>query len=593
MKLAQWASLDRAVERTITHQPSSVSSQSRAMSAPLSRMSSERLPTRSSSGVSLPSPSSSNKGEPLQISLYSYTSNVRVAPTPPRSSARRVHAATPHGDRVHTRHRGNGEKEAASAARKSFSHATGRDAENAPEGRRLQPPHHGQTVTRSSHRCNAPRTHADGHPVSRRRRDSYSSSDEEESCRGSRRAVRRDLSENSAPLVAGATGPSSVPSSPPRNSSRVVKSLLPPSSVATCVLPLDAKFIELLYCLSPASEDRKTKLRVIDDIRTTVQRVGLDIQIYGSLCTGLMIPASDVDCVIMRSGNEQIASAMADALTWAMSSIASATSGSASQRSLKGPLSTAIRTVANRMRRSHNFTHVTSIAHAQVPIVKCWHRRESVRVDLSFEHSGCASSNFLCKLFCEPGNEMARPLIVLVKALVNNFGLGDPSIGGLGSFPISLLVLWYIEQCVRTRFSAELQRSIGVLFVGFLKYYAHEFDFRHNGIDYVQRKTFTKAPADDLYIVNPMRPGTNCAKAATLFATRVVPLFQKASSAFVGFLDTLASPTAIEFPLLHYFSKAASNVQSWRDVSRRAAREPHLEQNLWDSETNMYVGGVL
>ncbi|KAG5499489.1 hypothetical protein JIQ42_04962 [Leishmania sp. Namibia] len=588
MKPAPWASLDQAVERTITHQPSSVSSLSRTVSAPLSRMSSERLPTRSSSGVSAPPPSSSNKDKPPQTFLYSYTSSVRVVPTPPRSSARGVHAATPRGDRVHTRHRGNGEKGAANAARKSSSHATGRGAENAPHGRHLQSPHHGQTVTRSSRSCNAPRTHADGHPGSRRRRDSCSSSDEE-----SRRGSRRAISENSAPLAAGATGPSLVSSSPPRYAPEVVKSLLPPSSVATCVLPLDAKLIELLYCLSPASEDRETKLRVIDDIRTTMQRVGLDIQIYGSLCTGLMIPASDVDCVLMRSGNEQIASAMADALTWAMSSIASATSGAASQRSLKGPLSTAIRTVANRMRRSHNFTHITSIAHAKVPIVKCWHRRGSVRVDLSFEHSGCASSNFLCKLFCEPGNEMARPLIVLVKALVNNFGLDDPSIGGLGSFPISLLVLWYMQQCVRTRFSAELQRSIGVLFVGFLKYYAHEFDFRHNGIDYVQRKTFTKAPADDLYIVNPMRPGTNCAKAATLFATRVVPLFQNASAAFVGFLGTHASPTAMESPLLHYFSKAASNVQSWRDVSRRAAREPHLEQNLWDSETNMYVGGVL
>lgn len=484
-------------------------------------------------------------------------------------------------------------KGAANMVNKFFSHPAGREGGKATDERYPRSLHNGQSDVYSSLTHGAPRPQADRHHGSRRRRSCDSSADGEDDHRGAGSGARRPRTATGSVLVAAASGPSPVFSPSLEVSTDVVQSLLPPSSLARCILAFDAKLIELLYCLSPTSEDRERMLRVIDDIRATMQRTGMDIQIYGSLCTGLVIPASDVDCVLMRSGDQQIASAMSENLSCAMLTIASAATGSVSQKSLKISLSTAVRVVAERMRKSQKFAHVTSIAHAKVPIVKCRHRHDDVKVDLSFEQSGCVSSNYLCELFCEPGNEMARPLIVLVKALVNNCGLDEPSMGGLGSFPISLLVLWYLQQCVRTRFSAELQRSIGALLAGFLKYYGTEFDFRRLGIDFVQQKTFNKPPADVLYIVNPIRPETNCAKAATLFATRVVPLFQRASATFVGLLDANASPATMESQLLHYFAKAASGVRKWRDVSRRAARELHLVQNVWDAETNMYVGGVL
>ncbi|CAJ1013933.1 putative Cid1 family poly A polymerase [Leishmania utingensis] len=512
----------------------------------------------------------------------------------PHTSARGSRSATPHGRHARTHHHEKIEKESANTTKKPSPHTTSRGIERVTGGHHSQLAHDQQSEEEHSSRTHStPLSQARSHHGRRRRRDSDCRVDDEDGDCSSLPDARHPRTETSPVLVAVASNPFHVLASLPRFSSEVFKSLLPPSSVATCILALDAKLIELLYCLSPTSEERQTKLRVIDDVRTTIQQSGMDIEIYGSLYTGLTIPASDVDCVLMRSGNEQIASAMREDLLCAMSSIASAATGLASQRQVRGSLSVALRTVADRMRRSQKFTHITWIGHARVPIVKCRHRRDDVKVDMSFEKGGCVSSNYLCNLFCNPGNEMARPLIVLVKALVNNCGLDDPSIGGLGSFPISLLVLWYLQHCVRSRFSVELQRSIGVLLTGFLKYYGTEFDFRHLGIDYVQQKTFTKPPADDLYIVNPIHPATNCAKAATLFATRVVPLFQQASAAFRGLLDAKAPPTKMESLLLHYFAKAALNVSSWREVSRRAAREPHLQQNMWDAETNMYVGGVL
>lgn len=379
----------------------------------------------------------------------------------------------------------------------------------------------------------------------------------------------------------------------PPSAAAAVQSLLPATSIATCIIPLDAKLIELLYALSPTAGDRDGKLRVIEEVRRSLRRTGLDIQIYGSLCTGLVIPASDVDCVMMRSSDAEVAASMSVSLSNALLSIASAATNSFPQRAARAALLTGIRTAADRMRRHPSFTDVTCIAYAKVPIVKCRHRGENVKVDLSFEKDGCVSSNFLCELFCEPGNELARPLIVLVKAFVNHCGLDDPSIGGLGSFPISLLVLWYLKHFVPTRFAPEIQHSLAVLLLGFLQYYGTEFDFKRQGIDYVQQKTFAKAPANDLFIVNPIRPGTNCARAATLYATRVVPQFQKAAEALSPLLDMHASTAVMEQRLMQFFAKSLPGVRDWRDVTREAANSSHLPQNMWDEATNLYMGGVL
>ncbi|KAG5501808.1 hypothetical protein JKF63_04077 [Porcisia hertigi] len=592
MNLGEFASLERAVERTITHQSRSGVSKLHMMRSHASRPTSERHLTPSSSGVPDPLVSSStgNKTSP-HSPHYKYPHHMSAVPGKSHASTGGTCSVATRSHRERTHHPDRSVQMVAGTAGRSSSRPTDLGAGRATSWRSPPMPHPEQGDAHSVHSRNAPQSPADHHN-GRRRREGGHCIDDEDDCPSYHRKTRRPRIEPSVRLTAEAPEPAHLSSSP-GISFEAVKSLLPVSSDVRCILAFDAKLIELLYCLSPTSEERETKLRVIDDIRTTMQRTGIDIQIYGSLCTGLVIPASDVDCVLMRSGNEEIASVMAESLSFALLNIASATNGLASQKSIKGSLSTAVRTVADRMRRSHHFTNITSIAHAKVPIVKCRHRRNGVRVDLSFEQSGCVSSNYLCQQFCELGNEMARPLIVLVKALVNNCRLDDPSIGGLGSFPISLLVLWYLRQCVRTRFAAELQKSIGALLTGFLKYYGSEFDFRRLGIDYVQQKTFTKAPANDLYIVNPVCPGTNCAKAATLFATRVVPLFQRAAATFVELLDTNAPSATMEARLLGYYSSAASGVQNWTDVSRRAAREPHLQQNMWDAETNMYVGGVL
>lgn len=363
--------------------------------------------------------------------------------------------------------------------------------------------------------------------------------------------------------------------------------------------------MELLQHLTPTAEERRRRLRVVGDVRRTLRRVGLHAVIYGSLCTGLIIPTSDIDLVMMPIGEtERGASgdsryhnhgggggAIPPALQRTLQAMRFKDTLDSKERKLC--FASGVRAVANAIRSSGLFRNVLTIAHAKVPIVKCTHRDEDIHIDLSFEKDGCTTSRFLCDEFRRPGNELARALTILVKALIADWGLDDPSKGGLGSFPTALLVLFYLQVVVAAKYPDELRGSIGVVLSGFLKYYGKEFDFRRNGIDYVRRTLFDKPPNLELFVVNPVKPGTNCAKAATLFPSLVVRRFNEASDSFCELLDPHTTTAATEKLLQRFFRHTVPDCVDWRRVRQGAQRTPRVAQHLWDAETSMYVGGVM
>lgn len=359
------------------------------------------------------------------------------------------------------------------------------------------------------------------------------------------------------------------------------------------LIPLDGKLAEFLYCLSPSPQEREVRLRVVQDLQVALRRVGLEVRLYGSLCTGLVIPASDLDCIMVPCSSSgggapvPLSLPVQHALQTATQTLMS------TARERRQAFSSAIRIIANTMRASRCFRNVVPIAHAKVPIVKCVHREAALKVDLSFEKDGCVSSSYLCEEFCKPGHELARPLIILVKAFLNHCGLDDPSVGGLGSFPVSMMVLWYLSHQVQTGYPPELRRSIGVVMAGFFKYYGVDFDYKRRGIDYVQRKEFSKAPMNELFILNPIKPEANCARAASMYPSRIIPRFAEAAVVLSEVLGKETGSAALEETLFRFFGSAVPEAKDWRDVKRMAYHSTPGPQNLWDAATNIYIGGVL
>jgi hypothetical protein len=164
---------------------------------------------------------------------------------------------------------------------------------------------------------------------------------------------------------------------------------------------------------------------------------------------------------------------------------------------------------------------------------------------------------------------------VLIKILLRRWNLHDPKEGGVGSFVVSLMVLWYLTilneghwtlpddhpQSPKTASRLRTppvavptgsQPTEGVefdevnehmtnapgrlapLLVGFLQYYGEQFPFKTTGVDLARGATFEKVPMSELHFVNPTLPGHNVAAAASSFGVSVRPRFAMAARALAG-----------------------------------------------------------
>nr|CCD12016.1 unnamed protein product [Trypanosoma congolense IL3000] len=372
-------------------------------------------------------------------------------------------------------------------------------------------------------------------------------------------------------------------------------------------LPLDGALLDLLQTILPDKGAYDKSRRVLLDLSRTLSRLGLQAKLFGSWATGLCIPSSDMDFAVAvvsslsdTDGGRGIGSATrvgglksdSNRSTELVAGFCDPTAGQYDQRKKVTPM---LRTVAKGMRKSYRFLNLLSITRTRVPIIKAVHCC-GMKVDLSFQGSGLLTSQFLCNEFKKPEYRLARGLILLVKALVANWQLNDPSKGGLGSFPIAMMVLWFLHGDKSKEYPQEFENSYAIRLVALLRYYAYNFDFSNTGIDYTNKRTFSKPPDGKLYIMNPIEPHTNCAVAATTFASRVKPKLSETYSKLAVLLNYNAERHTIEGVLRDAFGFSTGNKQKgelmWKKIAPSTRGDPH-DQHLWESETNIYIGNPI
>eukprot|EP00796_Vickermania_ingenoplastis_P009136 gene9138-6423_t len=343
---------------------------------------------------------------------------------------------------------------------------------------------------------------------------------------------------------------------------------------------------ETIADMTPTREDHQHRHRAIEQMQHALAPLGLEVQVYGSVVTGLTTPSSDIDMVMLpkMEGRNELSGKARNMVDTLMSSTCPHPTPMQ-----KAKICGCIRSVGSALRYGNRcFCHVTTITRARVPIVKCETSGGAapIKIDLSFDQSGLATSAFLCSAFSKESNRLARAVTTLVKALLASHDLNDPSVGGLGSFPTAIMVLFFFETRVQQTIPEDLQSFIAILLTSFLKFFGSEFDFRYEGMDYRQKRSFQKAPTNALFVTNPLVPGTNCAAAATLFGSRVRPLFHRAAATLGNLLRPSARREEVESALRQLFSVARRKVKGTSHTRCPA------ELNQWDAK-GLYCGGIL
>ncbi|XP_061134106.1 poly(A) RNA polymerase GLD2 isoform X1 [Syngnathus typhle] len=160
-----------------------------------------------------------------------------------------------------------------------------------------------------------------------------------------------------------------------------------------------------------------------------------------------------------------------------------------------------------RIMRSMNLVERVHLIRAKVPILRFQERGSNLTFDLNVNNIVGIRNTFLLKSYAyvEP---RIRPLILVVKKWAQHRQINDASQGTLSSYTLALMVLHYLQtlqtpvlpslqmdfpECFDPsleidmipegaehipRFNSRNQSSLGMLLLGFLRYYATEFSWK-------------------------------------------------------------------------------------------------------------------
>lgn len=280
---------------------------------------------------------------------------------------------------------------------------------------------------------------------------------------------------------------------------------------------LDTWLEAVLGRLQLREEDVHVASSIVDSVQQALETTGLTVEVYGSRRTGLTTFGSDYDLlvkVVSQSTTVVSPKKRMDAVALA----------------LKGAC----------FDGAPQFLHV-SLIHARVPIVRCIHASSGASLDLSFNPVGVLGSQFLCAQLQKPEYCAGRPLIVIVKTLLKSWGLDDANNGGLGSFAVAMMVLWFLRQQQlvdeqRSDAPSNDALSLAVLLMRFLDYFANTFDAKTQGFDILegkiihQKSRYCKSPGG-ICVRHPVDRDANAANGCDKFSSSIQPLFGETAAA--------------------------------------------------------------
>ena len=254
---------------------------------------------------------------------------------------------------------------------------------------------------------------------------------------------------------------------------------LPPPSPPFLAL-LSSQLSSLTSSLTPQPSDLAAKQAVIDRIRAAIRPLWgeeADVLPFGSFCTGLSLPHSDIDVA------------------------------------LRLPLSTP-KTVASDLRdvqtaiTCQSFERLPSfrlLSRARIPILRYVDEDRGVKVDLCVNREDGVKAVGVMKGYGERYPQV-RPLVLALKLLLKRVGLNEVYSGGVSSYILQLMTIFFLQVYTMAQGHSQQQpdtatpgeegkgngegqgggkedeAELGRLFFSFLDFYGNRFDYVNYGI---------------------------------------------------------------------------------------------------------------
>ena len=207
------------------------------------------------------------------------------------------------------------------------------------------------------------------------------------------------------------TTSSSAP--PPPELSRVpwLNSL---DGITSPLLRLHQEIVEFNRFVAPTPEEAASRLAAISRVQAVVQSIwpAATVEVFGSFATGLYLPTSDLDAVILHSGCTDIPQGL--------------------------------KALAIALSRKKMVKNMQLIAKARVPIIKFEEAESAFAFDVSFDVANGpeAAENVRALMDSLPA---MRPLVTVIKVFLQQRELNEVYSGGAGSYAVLVMVAAFLQ----------------------------------------------------------------------------------------------------------------------------------------------------
>ena len=227
------------------------------------------------------------------------------------------------------------------------------------------------------------------------------------------------------------------------------------------MLRLHAEIVDFCRFLEPTAEEQKTREESVERVRAAVSAIWPEarFEVHGSFATGMYLPNSDIDAVILDSGARSPA--------------------------------VCLKALALSLSRKGMASDIQLIAKARVPIVKFIEKRSGVQFDISFDVANGPASAEIVRANTRRFPAL-RPLVTVLKAFLQQRALNEVYSGGIGSYALLCMVMAHLQlhdsKATALRWAGDFgsraaeEGCLGALLIDFFELYGRRIDTDEVGV---------------------------------------------------------------------------------------------------------------
>ncbi|XP_015588821.1 non-canonical poly(A) RNA polymerase PAPD5 isoform X2 [Cephus cinctus] len=267
----------------------------------------------------------------------------------------------------------------------------------------------------------------------------------------------------------------------------------PPNKVySKGVVGLHEEIEDFFTYMCPSKEEHSLRVRVVQRIEQVIYDLwpNSKVEVFGSFRTGLYLPTSDIDLVVIGMWTNL-------------------------------PLRTLERALLDQ-----NIAEPSSIKvldKASVPIVKLTDKETEIKVDISFNMNNGVKSAELIKSF-KRRYPVLDKLVMVLKQFLLQRDLNEVFTGGISSYSLILMTISFLQLHPRQNAYCP-SANLGVLLIEFLELYGRKFNYVKTGIrvkdggTYISKEEVQRDMIDGhrpslLCIEDPLTPGNDIGRSS-------------------------------------------------------------------------------